>query len=60
MMPYASNTNLGGYGYFSFSFHYTVDQYTAFFQVISATKATGIHEVQLTRIGRKKDLQIRR
>jgi hypothetical protein len=50
----ASGTNLGGYGYFSFSFHYTVDRYTAFFQVISATKATGIHFGLNYQIGGKR------
>jgi hypothetical protein len=50
----ASQTNLGGYGYFSFTFHYTVDQYTAFFQVISATKATGIHFGLNYQIGGKR------
>jgi hypothetical protein len=50
----ASNSNLGGYGYFSFTFHYTLDQYTAFFQVISATKATGIHLGLNYQIGGKR------
>jgi hypothetical protein len=50
----ASGTNLGGYGYFSFTFHYTVDRYTAFFQVISATKATGIHLGLNYQIGGKR------
>ncbi len=50
----ASNSDLGGYGYFSFAFHYTVDQYTAFFQVISATKATGIHFGLNYQIGGKR------
>jgi hypothetical protein len=49
-----SGRNIGGYGYFSFALHYTVDPYTAFFQISTATKAREIHFGINYQIGGKK------